>query len=308
MPTSNAAINAAAGGGPGPLYEAASFFVVTFAELAVLFVLISLAVAWLRQRLPAERIQAMLAGRSGYLAAVGLGAVTPFCSCSTLPMLTGLLQARAAFGPAMAFLLTSPLLNPYVVALFWLVFGAQVMLVYTLVVLATAIGAGVLLDRLGFERYVTLPEPAARACTAGARPAWRELGAEALGQLRQFLPHLLLGVAVGAVVHGYVPESLIARLAGEPAWWLVPVAALSGVLLYLRASTMIPVAASLVAKGASLGPVLALTVGGAGASLPEMIMLKRLFRWPLLAAFIVVVLGTACLTGYGLMALDWSRA
>ncbi|MFW5927022.1 MAG: permease [Wenzhouxiangella sp.] len=306
MSTSNPAIESAAG--TSPLYEAVSFFVFTFAELAVLFVLISLAVAWLRQRLPAERIQSLLGGRSGYLAAVGLGAVTPFCSCSTLPMLTGLLQARAAFGPAMAFLLTSPLLNPYVVALFWLVFGPQVMLVYTLVVLVTAIGAGLLLERLGFERYVTLPEASGKTCSSGTRPGWRQFTGEALGQLRQFLPHLLLGVGVGSVVHGYVPESLIARLAGEPAWWLVPAAALAGILLYLRASTMIPVAASLVAKGASLGPVLALTVGGAGASLPEMIMLKRLFRWPLLAAFILVVLGTACLTAFGLMALDWSRA
>jgi len=290
-----------------PLIDALQFFVVVFTELTVLFVLISLAVAWLRQRLPAERVQALLAGRRGYLAAVGLGAITPFCSCSTLPMLTGLLQARAAFGPAMAFLLTSPLLNPYVVALFWLVFGAQIMLIYALIVLITAIGAGLLLQRLRFDRFLTLPEASAQRGGAEARPDWRKLCAEAFGQLRQFLPHLLLGVAVGAAVHGYVPETLIARLAGEPAWWLVPVAALAGILLYVRASTMIPLAASLVAKGASLGPVLALTVGGAGASLPEMIMLKRLFRWPLLLAFVLVVLGTACLTGYGLMALEMSR-
>lgn len=289
-----------------PLLDALQFFVITLAELTILFVAISLAVAWLRQRLPTERIQALLAGRSGYLTAVGLGAVTPFCSCSTVPMLVGLLRARAAFGPIMAFLFTSPLLNPFVIALFWVIFGIGVTLTYAGVVLVSAISAGYILQRLHFERFVTLPaddnaEPQGNANQGGWRPLWNQ----SFGLLRQFLPHLVLGVAVGSLVHGYVPAELIGRIGSEPTWWLVPLAALGGVLLYVRASTMIPVAASLVAKGASLGPVVALTVGGAGASLPELILLKRLFRWPLMLAFVIVVLGMACLSGYGLMALGW---
>lgn len=309
---------------------AIDFFVSTFAELAILFVLISLLVSVINYYLPANKVRKLLSGNRGYGVAMALGAVTPFCSCSTLPMLLGLLKARAAFGPLMAFLITSPLLNPFVVALFWLTFGAKVTLLYSGSVLLTAATAGYLLQRLRFERYIrqellqgaesgsgcasasddcnsAAPAAASSSCCAATvsitQPSLRvklpitPLLQDAVKQLRTMLPYMLIGVAVGAVLHGFVPVALFSQLAALNSFIMIPLAALIGIFLYVRASTMIPIATSLLAKGLSMGSVMSLTIAGAGASLPEMIMLKKIFHWPLLIAFVLLVLFTACITG-----------
>lgn len=310
---------------------AIDFFVSTLAELAVLFVLISLLVSVINYYLPANKVRKLLSGNRGYGVAMALGAVTPFCSCSTLPMLLGLLKARAAFGPLMAFLFTSPLLNPFVVALFWLTFGAKVTLLYSGSVLLTAATAGYLLQRLRFERYIrqellqgaesdsgcasasadcnsaAAPAEVNNSCCATtisiAQPSHRvklpitQLLQDAVKQLRTMLPYMLIGVAVGAALHGFVPVALFSQLAALNSFIMIPLAALIGLFLYVRASTMIPIATSLLAKGLSMGSVMSLTIAGAGASLPEMIMLKKIFHWPLLIAFVLLVLFTACITG-----------
>lgn len=333
---------------PTPWQAATEFFVSTFAELAVLFVLISLLVSVINYYLPASKVRRLLSGNRGYGVAIALGAVTPFCSCSTLPMLLGLLKARAAFGPLMAFLITSPLLNPFVIALFWLTFGAKVTLLYSFCVVLIATTAGYLLQQLRFERYIRqeLLQSAAptNSCTAAdnssacnstgsiaasssccetaAQPAattsccapktsvkqpgrWaqlplKQLTQDAVSQLRTMLPYMVLGVAVGAALHGFVPVSLFEQLASINSVALIPLAALIGIFLYVRASTMIPIATSLLAKGLSMGSVMSLTIAGAGASLPEMIMLKKIFHWPLLIAFVLLVLLTACITGFSI--------
>ncbi|MBU1310443.1 MAG: permease [Gammaproteobacteria bacterium] len=329
---------------PTPWQAATEFFVSTFAELAVLFVLISLLVSVINYYLPASKVRTLLSGNRGYGVAITLGAVTPFCSCSTLPMLLGLLKARAAFGPLMAFLITSPLLNPFVIALFWLTFGAKVTLLYSFCVVLIATSAGYLLQQLGFERYIrqellqnatptnsgattdsstacnssTNLSATSSCCEAPAQPAAvscctatasvkqpgrlatlpiKQLTHDALSQLRTMLPYMVLGVAVGAALHGFVPVSLFSQLASLNSFFVIPLAALIGIFLYVRASTMIPIATSLLAKGLSMGSVMSLTIAGAGASLPEMIMLKKIFHWPLLLAFVLLVLLTACITG-----------
>ncbi len=285
------------------------FFIGTFSELLILFVLISMLVFVLQDRFPAKRIQALLSGGRGYFTAAALGAITPFCSCSTLPLLVGMLRANAAFGPAMTFLLTSPLLNPVLVVLLFSVFGGPLTLLYSLGVLLISLTAGMVLAFFRFERFVTLPELTSCGCSASAagedviNPGqWslrylRSLFVRAISETRSFLPHLLFGVLVGAVIHGYVPADFFKSLGSLNSWLLIPIAALIGIPLYVRASSMIPLALSLVGKGMSYGSVMALTIGGAGASLPEMIILKRIFQWPLLLAFMGVVFLTACLTG-----------
>ena len=339
-------------------FEAAvDFLVTTMTELAVLFLLISLLVSYINMKLPAEKVRRLLAGNSGYGVAVLLGAVTPFCSCSTLPMTVGLLKARAAFGPVMSFLFTSPLLNPFIVGLFWITFGAQVTLLYAGFVLGLAVISGALLQMFKFERFIkeglisetscdsqslsstccepvsaSASKPLARAdsccgnikemsdcCDSASTPKslgdaksanqtkskakslfpsrGRALVNDSLSQFISFLPYMALGVAVGAVLHGFVPMSFFSGLSQNNSLLMIPLAALVGVFLYVRASTMVPIATSLIAKGMSLGAVMSLTIGGAGASLPEMIMLKRMFHWPLLLAFISLVFLTACLTG-----------
>jgi uncharacterized membrane protein YraQ (UPF0718 family) len=304
------------------LSAAVSFFSATFAELAVLFVGISFIVSVINRLLPPQTVTRLLSGNRGYAIAVGLGAVTPFCSCSTLPMVLGLIKARAAFGPVMTFLFTSPLLNPYIAGLFWLTFGARITLIYGILVVSLAILSGYLLQKLRFERFIRqeLLQPACRvkspsaecgptprdSCcdNVSAQPSWLSVGyqllRETLGEFVSFMPYMIFGVAVGAVLHGYVPTSVFTQLSGGSNYWLIPVSAIMGVFLYVRASTMVPIAAMLVAKGMSMGAVMSLTIGGAGASLPEMIMMKKMFHWPLMTAFVLLVFTTACLTGFAI--------
>lgn len=293
------------------------FFIGTLSELLILFVLISMLVFVLQDRFPAKRIQALLSSGRGYFTAAVLGAITPFCSCSTLPMVVGMLRANAAFGPVMTFLLTSPLLNPVLVVLLFTVFGGPFTLLYSLGVLLISLTAGMVLSFFRFERFVTLPELTPCGCSANApgedergqnelKPTlWsfnylRSLFVRAVSETKSFLPHLLFGVLVGAVIHGYVPADFFNSLSSLNSWLLIPVAALIGIPLYVRASSMLPLALSLVGKGMSYGSVMALTIGGAGASLPEMIILKRIFQWPLMLAFVGVVFLTACITGFSI--------
>lgn len=314
---------------PPQLASALEFFVVVFSELALLFVAISFVVTIINQKLPPQKIQQLLSGNRGYGVAVGLGAVTPFCSCSTLPMTIGLIQARAAFGPVMAFLFTSPLLNPFIAGLFWVTFGAKITLIYAVFVVLLAVISGALLQKFNFDRFIRedVLKPACSGSkdsenseesgcqtgcnskekteenTASAVPAkvgWKRLLADTIKQFVSFAPYMVLGVAVGAVLHGYVPESAFESLAGHNLLLLIPAAAIIGVFLYVRASTMVPIATSLLAKGMSMGAVMSLTIAGAGASLPEMIMMKRMFHWPLLLAFVFVVFATACITGFAI--------
>lgn len=131
----------------------------------------------------------------------------------------------------------------------------------------------------------------------------RRLLADAVAQFRSFLPHVVIGVSIGAIAHGFVPDEWLIRYAGEDQLWAIPLAAIVGVPLYVRGSTMIPIAMTLTAKGMGIGAVIALVIGGAGASLPEMVMLKRMFHWPILSAFLFSVFTIAIATGYLAQAL-----
>lgn len=315
-----------------------------FAELAVLFVAISFLVGVLQEWLPAEKTRRYLSARHGhgYLIGALIGAATPFCSCSTVPLTLGLLKSGAGFGPTMTLLFTSPLVNPIIITLFWVTFGIELTLLYTGMALSMAIGMSWLMDRAEFEHYlrndVVGQRPAAtsvslsalqsasteQCCTTVpnhpvtvtldvtgigvAQPGVtlpeslsikaKRLFDDAVAQFRGFLPHVVIGVLIGAFAHGFVPDEWLVRYAGEDSVWAIPLAAIVGVPLYVRGSTMIPIAMTLTAKGMGIGAVIALVIGGAGASLPEMVMLKRMFHWPILIAFLFSVFSIAITTGY----------
>lgn len=297
-------------------------------ELALLFLLISFGVNLLQSRLTNERVRELIGqGRGGYFKAALLGAVTPFCSCSTIPLLAGLLKARAAFGPTLAFLFVSPLLNPIVVGLLLLTFGFKVALVYAVATLVISIAAAHLLDRAGFARYVRSAAPATSCCTAPPAPAasaccapaaapaapavapaqpprpplpWRAAWRDALGQLRGVAPYLAAGVAIGALSYGFVPTDLLEQVGGPDQPWAIPLAAVIGIPLYLRAEALIPIAAALGAKGLGTGPLIALIIGGAGASLTELVLLRSLFRLPVVMALAAVVISIAVTAGFAL--------
>lgn len=301
------------------LKDSAEMFVQLFLELSLLFLVISYAVALINQKLPAEKIQRLLGAQRGrgYLMAAGLGAVTPFCSCSTIPMLIGLLKARAGFGPTMTFLFTSPLLNPIVIALFIPVLGLEVTLWYAALALTTSIIAGVLLQKFGFERFIRSemlqdkvrscatgcesdPEPV--SCCGGAKvkapSKWKKAWDESWELFRSMLPYMVIAMLIGAFVHGFVPADFFAQVAGADNPMAIPTAALIGIPLYIRVTALLPLVGSFMAKGVSMGAIIALVIGSGGASLPEVIMLKRLFYWPLLFAFLGVIFTMAVVGGF----------
>ena len=287
------------------LANSADMFVTLFVELSVLFLAISFLVALINQRLPAKKIQRLLGGKNGrgYLTAAALGAITPFCSCSTIPMLIGLLKARAGFGPTMTFLFTSPLLNPIVIALFIPVLGIKVTIAYALLALSVAIIAGIVLSSLGFERFIKQEMLAVKkqGCTTNP-PAviniWHTAWHESWTLFRSMFPYMLIAMCIGAFVHGFVPTEFFASVASADNPLAVPSAALIGIPLYIRVTALLPLISAFVAKGVSIGAVIALIIGSGGASLPELILLKRLFYWPLLIAFLIVIFSMAVIGVY----------
>ena len=301
------------------LIESSKMFVQLFLELTFLFIAISYLVAIINQKLPAEKIQKFLGAKSGhgYLTAAGLGALTPFCSCSTIPMLVGLLKAKAGFGPIMTFLFTSPLLNPIVVALFIPVLGLKATLMYAALALSISLIAGVLLQRAGFDRYIKqeMLQPESSSCSTGCNSGpqttccgnsaekkepsmWKKAWHESWALFRTMMPYMFIAMMIGSIVHGFVPADYFTEVASSDNPVAVPTAALVGIPLYVRVTTLLPLIGSFVAKGVSIGAVIALVIGSGGASLPEVILLKKLFHWPLLFAFLMVIFSMAVIGGY----------
>lgn len=273
-------------------------------ELVVLFLAISFAVALINRKLGPKRIQSWLAGGKliGPLKGAALGAITPFCSCSTLPMLLGMLKAGVPFATATAFLIASPLLNPIILGVVGLLFGWSIAIGYGLVAFAGTLAVAAVWDWLGLERYVkkvrlegaethTEPWAGLRAETPGA---WKQ----AITDLRPLLLPMLVGVTIGAVIYGAVPQSFLASVAGPGNPLAVPVAAIFGIPMYVRAEAALPIGLALTSAGVGLGPVFALTIGGAGASIPEVSMLSALFKPRLLGVFIASILFVAIVGGF----------
>ncbi|WP_271274557.1 permease [Aliamphritea hakodatensis] len=302
--------------------DALGMFAFLAVELTLLFLAISYLVGVLQEFITPEKIQSILSSRKGkgYVIAALLGAITPFCSCSTIPFLKGLLRARAGFGPMMVFLFSSPLLNPVIIGLFIITFGLQVAVMYFSVALVVSVTAGFVLEKLGFERYVrqeAYQQPVATGCGASASsdcgasvsscgsdtpaPAvesrWVRIWKATWKDFRQVVPYLLLGICLGSFIYGFIPTDLIAKYAGDATWYAIPVAAVIGIPLYIRAEAVIPLSAALVKKGMAMGSVMALIIGSAGASLTEVILLKAIFKNQMIAAFLVVILSMAILAG-----------
>lgn len=290
------------------LRETLETFAFLAVELTALFLLISYIVGVLQVYIPPEKIERILSSKhgKGYVIAAFLGSITPFCSCSTIPFLKGLLRAKAGFGPMMVFLFASPLLNPVVIALFVATFGIKITALYFSIAMGVSVTAGFTLEKLGFERYIKPFETEASSCSSQGScgtqqpivSKWRKIWNVTWADFKNALPYLFIGVAFGSIIHGFVPTDFITKYASEDNPAAIPFAAVVGIPLYLRAVTLIPLSAALVAKGMGLGAVMAFMIGSAGASLPEIILLKSMFRMQMIIAFLVVVLGMAIFSGY----------
>ncbi|MEH6454263.1 MAG: permease [Psychromonas sp.] len=278
-------------------------------ELTLLFLIISYMVGVLQLYIPPAKIQSILSGKNGkgYFVAGLLGAITPFCSCSTIPFLKGLLRAKAGFGTMMVFLFASPLLNPIIIGLFAVTFGLKVTIFYFAIAMGVSVIAGYTLEKLGFEKYVkpeAYIEPEEKGCgsSCGGKKApvnkWMKIWNSTWVDFKKVLPYLVGGIALGSMIYGFMPTELIASIASENNPFAIPVAAVIGIPLYIRAEAVIPLSAALAAKGMGLGAVMALIIGSAGASLTEVILLKSLFKNQMIAAFLFVILGMAISAGF----------
>lgn len=291
--------------------EALRFLIIDGSILVGLFILITMLVLVAQQLALGRSIEAGLsrAGmwKGAVLAAVG-GTVTPFCSCSTVPVLTGMLRSKIRLAASFTFLIASPVINEGVIVLLAGGPGLFSVAAYVLMAGAICVVAGVLVDRGGMLRFVKLtgeddilPDGYLGGQDSGRPPlgfAIRAAWAATRMELRQLFPYLALGLVVGAVIYGYVPSQILLDLNTQfSPFVLIPVVALVAVPIYISPMAAVPIGFALLEKGMGSGAVIAFLIAGAGTSLPEMIMLGRLFRWPLVLAHIAVVVIAAILLG-----------
>lgn len=291
------------------LFDTLNMFAFIAVELTLLFLLISYIVGLLQEYIPPSKIQNVLSSKNGkgYIIAGFLGAITPFCSCSTIPFLKGLLRAKAGFGTMMVFLFASPLLNPIIIGLFAVTFGIKVTAFYFTIAMVVSIAAGYLLEKLGFEKHIK-PEAyieletkgCSSSCGSNNKPIskWARIWNSTWSDFKKVLPYLVGGIALGSLIYGFIPTEFVASVASENNPFAVPVAAVIGIPLYIRAEAVIPLSAALATKGMGLGAVMALIIGSAGASLTEVILLKSIFKKPMIIAFLTVILSMAIGAGY----------
>jgi len=255
-----------------------------------------------------ERTRALLAGRSEGVAnvmAASLGIVTPFCSCSAVPLFIGFVQAGVPLGVTFSFLISAPMVNEVALTLLFGMFGWKVALLYLGLGLSVAIVSGWIIGRLKMEAYLEdwvrdMPRMSADYVATGMKLGDRiEGGFQAVKEIvGKVWPYILGGIAIGALIHGYVPQDFMASFMGKEAWWSVPLAVVMGVPMYTNAAGVIPIVQALLDKGAALGTVLAFMMSVIALSLPEMIILRKVLKVRLIATFVGVVATGILLVGF----------
>ena len=287
---------------------ALQFFLYDTPKVLLLLTGIVFVMGMINSHFTPERTRAMLAGRSEGAAnvmAASLGIVTPFCSCSAVPLFIGFVQAGVPLGVTFSFLISAPMVNEVALTLLFGLFGWKVALLYLGLGLAVAIVAGWVIGRLQMEAYLedwVRAMPHTAATTADDRLSLGERIDAGFTSVREIVgkvwPYILAGIAIGAGIHGYVPEDFMASFMGKDAWWAVPLAVLIGVPMYTNAAGVIPIVQALLAKGAALGTVLAFMMSVIALSFPEMVILRKVLKMRLIATFIAVVASGILLVGF----------
>ena len=276
-------------------------FMMLFFELLLLFIVVSFIVSLIQQVVSEEKIKKLLSKPNkavNYILGMIFGAVTPFCSCSTIPILAGLLNSKVPFGPAMSFLIASPLMNPLMIFMLWALLGWKVAIVYFVVLAIFSILTGLVFSKMNLaESYkgVNVKGDGFFANKTGSR--FKQALNDAWAFLYPMLPYLFIGVFIGAFIYGFIPEEFITKYASGDGFISVFIASVIGIPMYIRPETMLPIAEALVSKGMSLGTVVALIIGGAGASIPEVVLLSKLFKKKFVISFIIAILIVAIATG-----------
>ncbi|MDU2437356.1 MAG: permease, partial [Staphylococcus epidermidis] len=276
-------------------------FVMLFFELLTLFIIVSFIVSLIQQVVSEEKIKRFLSKPNqaiSYVLGMVFGAMTPFCSCSTIPILAGLLNSKVPFGPAVSFLIASPLMNPLMIFMLWALLGWKVAIVYFIVLAIFSILTGFVFSKMNLaETYKGVNVKGDGFFANKTESRFKQALNDAWAFLYPMLPYLFIGVFIGAFIYGFVPETFITIYASGGGIISVFIASIIGIPMYIRPETMLPIAEALASKGMSLGTVVALIIGGAGASIPEVVLLSKLFKKKFVISFVIAILVVAISTG-----------
>ena len=292
----------------GQLGSALAFFFYDVPKVLLLLTAVVFVMGMVNSHFTPERTRALLAGRRAGLAhvlAATLGIVTPFCSCSAVPLFIGFVQAGVPLGVTFSFLISAPMVNEVALALLFGLFGWKIALLYMGLGLSVAIVSGWVIGRLRMESSLedwVRDMPRAHAGGDITEAGWPERIDAGLSSVRDIVgkvwPYVVAGIAVGAGIHGWVPEDFMASIMGKQAWWSVPLAVLIGVPMYANAAGVIPIVQALLAKGAALGTVLAFMMSVIALSLPEMVILRKVLKMRLILTFASVVAAGILVVGF----------
>ncbi len=292
-----------------PLGEAIYFFVYDTPKVLLLLTGIVFVMGIIQTFFAPERTRALLAGKRmgiGNILAASLGIVTPFCSCSAVPLFIGFLSAGVPLGITFSFLISAPMVNEVALVLLLGMFGWQVAALYLALGLVVAVVAGLVIGQLQMETYleewVQRLQSGQTATYSDNNLNWPDRFAAGCDHVKTIVgkvwPYILLGISLGAGIHGYIPTDFMASFMGKEAWWAVPVAVLLGVPLYANAAGIIPIVEALLGKGAALGTVLAFMMAVIALSLPEIIILRKVLKPRLIGTFVGIVTTGILLVGY----------
>jgi uncharacterized protein len=291
------------------LAEALLYFIPGFVMLTILLTIVVYLMTAITGYLSFEKIRNYLEQHKksglGNVMASGFGAVTPFCSCSSVPIFIGMMQAKIPLGIALSFLITSPLVNEIAIAVFWVTYGWEITLVYVVSGVILGVIGGMLLEKLGLAEsvadwvkdlaYQKVRESNKRDSFAERLPAIHN---EAFATIRKLVPYVFLGILIGSFIHGYVPEAFFEETIAADNPLAVPIAVILAIPLYIDAVTILPVIDSLVAKGVPMGTAIAFMMGSIGLSLPSAILLKKVMKMKLIVSFFVTIGIGMILSGY----------
>ncbi len=282
------------------LANSVQFFFYDSLKILALIIFITHLMSWLRYYLPIEKLRDFLTQHKfyglDYFLATIFGAITPFCSCSSIPLFIGFIEAEIPLGVTFAFLITSPLINEVALALFIGMFGLKITAIYVLAGIIIGMVGGFIIGKLQLENYIedfVWKMKSQKQNSEAKKLPWTKvlkiISVEAFGITKKIALYVLVGVGLGAFIHGYVPQGFFGKYLQKAGWWGVPLAVILAVPLYSNASGVIPVVQSLVAKGVPIGTALALMMAIVGISLPEALILKKVMKWQLLVIFFGIV-------------------
>ena len=290
------------------LSTAVEFFLFEVPKVLLLLTLVVFIVGIIRSFFTPERTRAILAGKResvGNVLAACLGIVTPFCSCSAVPLFIGFVTAGVPLGVTFSFLVAAPMINEIALGMLFSLFGWKVAAIYLATGLSVAILSGWIIGRLKMEKHVedwVYKTQVGPGMQSDQPLTWPERIAQGRTAVKDIVGrvwlYVLIGIAVGAGIHGYVPEQFMASIMGKGAWWSVPLAVLIGVPMYSNAAGIIPIVEALLGKGAALGTVLAFMMSVIGLSLPEAVILRKVLKMRLLLTFFAIVATGIMLVGY----------